>query len=189
MTRRPFDPRELDGSPDELGQVAEELERYTSLTAAETPHALEEGVMTAIAAEPAPRRGLLASLLAVLRGGGRANGPVRAVLVAATMVLAVVAVVAAGELASLFRNDQVGPSPVPTTIESPSVTPQPTPSTEPTPSLTPLPTPAVTEQPTPDESQGATTEPTETERPATPRPSGTPEEDHTETPHPSSSDG
>lgn len=190
MTRRPFDPGELDGSTDELNRVAAELERYTSLSAAETPHALEEGVMNAISAEPAPRPGLLAGVLAFLRGDGRAASPMRAVLVAGTMVLAVLAVVVAGELANLFNNSNVGgPSAVPTTIESPSATPEPTPSLQPTPSLTPIPTP--TEQPSVQESEPPSAEPSESEtpRPATPRPTETPEEDHTETPHPSASDG
>lgn len=189
MTRRPFDPGELDGSTDELNRVAAELERYTTLTAAETPQALEEGVMNAISAEPAPRPGLLAGVLAFLRGGGRAASPMRAVLIAGTMVLAVLAVVAAGELANLFNDSNVGgPTPVPTTIESPSETPETTPSLEPTPSLTPTPTP--TEQPSAEESQQPSVEPSESETPgpATPRPTETPEEDHTETPHPSSSD-
>lgn len=190
MTRRPFDSGELDGSTEELNRVAAELERYTSLTAAETPHALEQGVMNAIASEPAPRPGLLAGLVAMLRGDGRAASPMRAVLVAGTMVLAVLAVVAAGELANLFNNSNVGgPTPVPTTVESPIVTPEPTPSLTPTP--TPTPTLMPTEQPSAEESQQPSVEPSESEtpRPATPQPTQTQEEDHTETPHPSASDG
>ncbi len=194
MTRRPFNPGELDRPDDELEKTARELERYTSLTAAEVPHGLEDRVMAGLAEGPAPRRSLLAALFAPLasRPGG---GLARAAMVAGTMALAVLAVVAAGELANLFRSDQVGPSPVPTSIESPTTTPSPTPTHEPTstPTLEPTPSPTLVPTPAPtpsvEQSQESSAEPSdhESEKPATAQPTGSPEEDHSETPRPSGS--
>jgi hypothetical protein len=184
MTRRPFKPDEVDGSGDELEKTAGELERYTSLTAGEVPRGLEDRVMAGLAEGPTPRRGLLAAFFAPL-AGRRGGGMARVVMVAGTMALAVLAVVAAGELSNLFRNDQVGPSPLPTSIQSPTTTPSPTPTLEPapTPTLEPTqsPTLAPTFMPTPsmEQSQESSAEPSdhESEKPSTAEPTGSPEGD------------
>jgi len=190
MTRRPFDPRELDQPDAELDPVASELQRYAGLTAGEAPHGLDDRVMAALADGPPPRRGMIAQLLAPF-AMMRPHGPAaRAAMVAATMVLAIAAVVAAGELANLFRNDQVGPSPMPTVIESPSTTPSHSPTESPTMTVTPSPSPSITPVPTP--------QPTPTPRPSlaeTPEATSQPtahetpdgEDDHSETPQPTES--
>lgn len=189
MTRRPFEPRELDQPDAGLDPVARELERYAGLTAGEAPHHLDDRVMAALADAPPPRRGLVALLLAPF--AMRPHGPrARAAMVAATMVLAIAAVAAAGELASLFRGDQVGPSPMPTVIESPSTEPSHSPTESPTTPVTPSPSPsptvAPTLQPTPTprpslaETPEATSQPTAHETPDG-------EDDHSETPQPTES--
>jgi uncharacterized membrane protein YgcG len=169
MTRRPFDPRN-DGGLGEADPVVRELETYAGLTAAEQPHGLADRVMAAVADEPTPRRGILAGLLASLESGP-GGGMTRMVLVGATMALAVLAVVAFGQLANLFPDPQIGPSPLPSVPESvlPSTTETPTPSPSPSerPSRTPRPSP------TDDES---------------PEPSGSPDDDGSESPEPSDDD-
>ncbi len=185
MTRRPFDPGELDAPDAELGSVADALERYTKLTAGEVPPHIDDRVMAALADEPPPRRSALAALLAPLSWRPK-GGMARTFMVAATMALAILAVVAAGELASLIRNEQVGPSPVPAVSESPSATPSASPTGSPTPSATasPSPSPTPTAQPTPTprpsvvETPDATSQPTQHETPEA-------SDDHSETSRPS----
>jgi uncharacterized membrane protein YgcG len=150
MTRRPSDPRDP-GVSEGSDPVISELEAYISLTAAEHPHGLADRVMAAVAEEPTPRHGFLAGLLASLRAG-REGGMTRMVLVAGTMALAVLAVVVAGQLGNLFRDSQIGPSPLPSAVESaPSVTESPTPSPTPSdrPSRSPRPSPSDDESPDP----------------------------------------
>jgi hypothetical protein len=189
MTRRPFDPRELDRRDADRDPVADELERYAGLTSGEAPRGLDERVMAALADEPPPRRGLATLLFSPFLGLPR-GGMARTALVAATMAVAILAVVAAGELAGLFRNDQVGPSPVPSFIESPSATPSPSATHSPTLPVTPSPSSSATHSPVPPatstprpsgvETPGATSEPTDHETPEG-------ESDHSETPRPSDS--
>lgn len=185
MTRRPFDPREIDRDDPGLGRVADELERYAGLTASEVARGLDERVMAALDAAPPPRRGILAQLLAPFAAG--AQGRVaRAAMVGATMALAILAVVVAGELAGVIGNDGIGNSPAPTISASPTVSPSPSPS--PTESPSPSPSPSVTHEPTlaptprpsPAETPGETAEPTDHETPEA-------EDDHSETPRPSES--
>jgi outer membrane biosynthesis protein TonB len=188
VTRRPFDPGELDGRDSGRDEVAAELERYAGKTTGEVPHNLEQRVMAAVNEEPIPRRaGILAALLAPF-AFARGSGLARAAMIAGTAAIAVLAVVVAGELAGLFTMNQAGSSPSPTTIESPSSSPTSTPSPSPSisPSPTPTPSPVPTDlpaTPTPRPSvqptTGATAQPTESE---TPEPS---DDDHSETPHPS----
>lgn len=171
MTRRPFDPRELDTEPMELDPVARELSGYADLTAAEVAPDLAERVMAAVDGEPTPRR----SLLAMLFGPSAAGGGPRLLLVGATMVLGVLAVVLAGRLAGLLPDDQIGPSPSPSIVELPTASP--TPSL--TPSLTPSPTPTeepsrsprASRTPRPSPSDEATSRPTSTGEDETPEPS------------------
>lgn len=176
MTRPPFDPRDP-RDPSEPGDLLEgsdpairELEAYASLTAAEHPHGLADRVMAAVADEPTPRRGFLAGLFASLQAGSE-GGMMRMVLVAGTMALAVLAVVAAGQLGSLFSDPQIGPSPLPSVMESapPSV------SESPTPSPTPSERPSRSPRPSPSDDES-------------PEPSGSPDDDDGETPEPSDDD-
>ena len=180
MTRRPFDSGELGGGDPDLERVTRELEAYTRLTANESPRDLADGVMSSIGQLPAPRRGLVAGLLAPLAAWPHSNVG-RAVLVAGTVVVAIAAVAIAGELANLFQT-QVGPSPAPSTVESITVSPSPTPeeSTTPLPSVTPSPSPTLapaTPSPQPTESDTPETRTTE--------PSESPDDDDSESPHPS----
>ncbi len=173
MTRPPFDPRggrEGRDGPAGADPVIRELQAYAGLTAGDQPHGLADRVMAAVADEPTPRRGILAGLLASLEAGP-GGGMTRMVLVGATMVLAVLAVVAAGQLANLFPDPQIGPSPLPSVPESvaPSVTESPTPSPSPTERASRTPRPS----PSDDES---------------PEASGSPDDDETESPEPSDDD-
>ena len=170
MTRRPpYEPRDQERG--DLEPITGELERYAQLTAGEMPHGLPDRVMASLAAEPTPRRGALAWLLAPFSTS--AGGGTRLVMVAGTMALAVLAVVVAGQLAALFGDPQIGPSPSPpvqTPSPTPSVTPSPSPSQTPSVSPTPLPS-ASPVIPTP-----------------VPSPTGSDDDDETETPEPSDDD-
>jgi hypothetical protein len=184
MTGPPFDqrdPRDLAGDD----PVIRELEAYSGLTAGEQPHGITERVMAVIAEEPTPRRGFLAGLLGTLEGG-RGGGMMRIAMVTATMALAVLAVVLAGQLAELFREPQIGPSPLPSSIEStpPSVSEPPSPS--PTPSESPTTRPSRTPRPSPtdDESPEATASPDDDDN-SGPGGGG---DDESETPEPSDDD-
>jgi hypothetical protein len=137
MTRRPFDPVELDDAV-ALGDPAiDELERYATTTDTHAPPGLSERIMAAVEHEPSPRRGLFA-WLALPSSGGGAGRLLRISAVAATLVLAVAGALYAGQLAGLIRN--VGGEPTPTESVSPpatspeSITPAPSPSMVPTPS-------------------------------------------------------
>lgn len=186
MTRRPFDPRETGSAGGDLDPITEELERYAHLTQGEMPHGLADRVMTRVAEEPTPRRGLLAWLLAPFVAGP--GGAAQVVLVAGTMALAVLAVVLAGQLGELFDNRQTGTSPSPTVLESPSLSPTPTPTLSP--SLTPSPSPSLTPTPSPSPSSAApvvTPSPSDDDGPETPEPTDD-DEDDAETPEPSDDD-
>jgi hypothetical protein len=186
MTGRPRDPRNADPEPIDTDPSVRALERYAELTAGENPHGLADRVMASVADEPTPRRGLLASLFGPTAMGG---GAPRFLLVGATMALAVLAVMLAGRLASLFPDEQIGPSPSPSVIVLPSVRPSVSeppsvsPSPSPTPSEEPTRTPRATRSPRP--SPAGTTapspSPTDDDDRETPEPDETPEpseEDH-----------
>ncbi len=172
MTRRPFDPRDADTQPVELDPIARELERYADLTAGEMAPGISERVMDAVAHEPTPRRGLMASLFGPFGAGG---GAPRFLLVGATMALGILTVVLAGGIVGLLPDDQIGPSPSPSIIEPPSVSPSPTIS--PSPSEEPTRSPRATRTPRPSQSES-------------PDPSATDDDDDDdrETPEPSDDD-
>jgi hypothetical protein len=165
MTRRTRDPRQADTRPVELDPVAQELERYADLTAAELPHGLSERVMESVAREPTPRRGLLGLLF----GPGAGGGAPRFLLVGATMALGVLAVVLAGQIAGLLPDDQIGPSPSPSVIELPSLSPSP--SINPSPSEEPTRTPRATRTPRPSATESPEPTATDDEERETPEPS------------------
>jgi hypothetical protein len=167
MTRPPFPPR--DQEPGELDPTRE-LERYARLTDGEMPHGLSDRVMASLVDEPTPRRGPLAWLLGPF--GANAAGGTRLAMVAGTMALAVLAVVVAGQLAEIFDDPQIGPSPSPPVLQTPSPTPSATPSVTPSESPSPSPTPS---------SPPSTTTPL-------PSPTGTDDDDEPETPEPSDDD-
>jgi hypothetical protein len=169
VTRRPFDPGEIgagngEGDP-ELERAAAELLRYRDLTAEPPTAGFVDRVMAAVEREPIRGRGLLAWL-----SGARAwQQPLRAVALAAVVVLAVGGALVAGEISGIIRQGpQTGTSPAPVV----TLTPSPTPTTEPT-------EPA-SETPGPSESSGIP------ESSGSPEPSGTPEPTggDTETPRP-----
>jgi hypothetical protein len=140
MTRRPFDPSELDQRGGDAGHSISELESYLADTATGVPRGLEERVMAAVELEPAPHRGLLAWLLTPPASGAGIRRFARAGLLAAALVLAVAGALFAGQLADLLRNVGSGS---PTPIESVSPTPAPsvhassTPTVEPSPAASP----------------------------------------------------
>ena len=182
MSRRPFDPRELDRPADGADESLAELERYVTSTATDAPSGFTERVMNAVAEEPAPRRRLLGWLLAPSPAGG-AQRFARVGVLAATLVLAFAGALFAGELASLVRDFGSGetPTPSPTPSVTESVAPTPSQSIEATPPTSPdatmdgSPTPGSTgasPQATPVETPEASDDDTPEES-ETPRPSAT----------------
>jgi hypothetical protein len=128
MMRRPLRTGHDDGLDPDLEQTVADLDRYLVDSDAEPSRGFADRVMEAVESEPIPRRGVLALLTTALsseRG--------RVALLAATVAVAVIAVLATGQLAKVLPI-QFGGSPQP----SQSVPASP----EPSPSLTPLPSPS-----------------------------------------------
>jgi hypothetical protein len=140
MTRRPFDPVELDDAVASGDHAVSELERYAMTSDSDAPHGLSERIMAAVEREYTPRRGLFGWLPSPSSGGGTGR-LLRVGALAATLVLAVAGALYAGQLAGLLRH--VGGEPTPTESVSPpatlpeSTTPAPSPSIVPSPSGTP----------------------------------------------------
>lgn len=168
MTRHPYGPDELDRVDPELDRIADELERYAAARSGEPSLGLPSRIQAAIDDEPGPRRGWWAALLAGLRG---LRGPARAVAVMAVGVAVVVGALALGELAERARQDNVGSSPSPSPMVTPSVTPTPSPSPSGTPSPSPSPTASPSDEPT-----------------TRPSPAASDDDGEVETPEPSESD-
>ena len=70
MTRRPFDPRELEGLDPDLEPTLADLDRYLADTAEYPSPAFADHVMQAVDHEPTPRRGPLGALMAFLSAPG-----------------------------------------------------------------------------------------------------------------------
>ena len=197
MTRRPFDPRELDEPLASGDQGIGELERYAMTSDTDAPHGLADRVMAVIEREPAPRRGFFAWLVSPVPAGGGAGRFLRVGAVAATLVLAVAGALFAGQLADLVRDVGSSPSPTQTVSPSPSNPPSPTPIPSLSDAASPSATPeasddhggetSATAQPTPQHTANATPEDT-AEETGTPRPSATatasPSATPTQTPSP-----
>ena len=206
MSRRPFQPSELDGIDDPgsagLLAMARELERLDS-EAIRPSDGFTDRVLAAIGGEPLPRpmgvaglaarQGRLGAMLAALRdtwhvawSGGR---PLAARAQAMAFVLLLIVAVGsvsglatAGAINALFPPSQPSPRPTPALLTSPS------PTVEPTATPTEIP-PTTTPEPTEVTGPTRTPEPTETPEPNdTPEPNGTPRHTqrpgHTETPEP-----
>ena len=188
MTRRPFDRRELDRPSADAERSVVELESYLADTAMGAPRGLEERVMAAIEAEPAPRRGFLASLLAPSGSGAGMRRLARAGLLGATLVMAVAGALFAGQLSGLIHNVGSGsPTPTPTESVAPSQTesllPSPTTSQEATPSGSPAASEDVHGSPGASTTSGASAEETPDASPEeTPEGSKTPGPSATGTP-------
>ncbi len=177
MTRRPFDPGELDEPVASGEKAVSELERYAMTSDTDAPHGLSDRIMAAIEHEPTPRRGFLAWLANPTPGGGGAGRFLRVGAVAATLVLAVAGALFAGQLADIVRNVGASPSPTPSVSASPSVAP----SNTPQPSLSDAASPSATPEASDDHGgSGATAQPT-----AQQTAKATAEEDETKTPRPS----
>ena len=170
MSRRPFDPSELDQPLTDGNRAVSELESYVATTATGAPRGLSERVRAAVETEPVPRRGFLAWLLIPLGSAGGMRRFVRTSALGATLVLAVAGALVAGQLAGVLRNVGSG-SPTPTE----SVSPTPTESSAPT----LIPSPQLTSPGKPSASEGAH---------ESPEPSGTSEASEHETPEPSAAD-
>lgn len=189
MSRRPFDPGELDQPSTDAGRAIFELERYVATTATDAPRGLEDRVMAAVELEAAPRRGFLVWLLTPTASGSGLRRFARASALAATLVLAVAGALFAGQLADVVRN--IGSGSTPTHTPSESVVPTPTESIGPSPSSSEEASPKQSESPEPSASPGAsgggagasatgTADESNTARPsATPTPTATPEPPHT----------
>jgi hypothetical protein len=144
MTRRPFDPTEAGDLGPDMDATLADLDRYLADTAEYPSPAFADHIMESLAREPTPRRGLVGGLLAFVTAPGSGG---RLVLVAATMAVAILAVIAAGQLGNLLPPPNVGGSPSPTTIVSPSTRPSPTPSPSPSPRDSRSPRPSSSEAP------------------------------------------
>jgi len=181
---RQDDPRGLPGAPD-TDPVVEELERYAHATRAVPPADLADRVMAAVEQSPAPRRGFMAGIAAIVSGRARGHRWAQAAVMAATLVLAVGGIFAAGELARLVRDGtNVGTSPSP--VEQ-TFSPSPSPSA--TPTVTPSPTPSATPDASESEQEASET-PEATEQPTQPpaaTPSPSDDEEHSSSPKPSES--
>lgn len=145
MSRVPFTPAELGVDDASLASAAAELERYAQLTQRGATPSFVASVLAAVEAEPAPRRGPWAALLA----------PGGALRQSFAMLAAVGVIVAAIGIGFLLGRVADGPAPgvgtspspsqvVATPSASPAVTPNPTPSPtlSPTPSASPTPAPS-----------------------------------------------
>jgi hypothetical protein len=133
VTREPFTPAEVGIDDESLHAVAAELEDYAQLAHQAPSAMLVRSVMDAVDAEPAPRRGWLATLTAP---GGTAR---RSLAVAATAGVVVVAI-GIGFLLGRVADAPapgVGGSPAPSAVTTPSPTPTPTPTPTPSPSVAP----------------------------------------------------
>lgn len=134
MSRRPFDPNELDQPASDTDSAVGELERYTMDTHIDEPQGLTDRIMASIEHEPTPRRGLLAWLAGSPPGAGHGRF-LRVGAVAATLVLAVAGALFAGQLADLVRD--VGADVTPSPSPSPSLSPVPSSSEAPSALATP----------------------------------------------------
>lgn len=182
MSRSPFDPSEVDGGLDPRDPAIEELERYAAIASDGAPGTLADRVMSAVAAEPTPRRGLLAWLVTPPSAGRPFARFARVTALAATLVLAVAGALYAGELARLVRDFGVGTTPQPSPSISESFEPSPSPSVSPGPSVTP----EESESESPDASGApGSSSPAATPRPSTGQPSPTGSEDESKSPTPS----
>jgi hypothetical protein len=190
VTRRPFNPNELDQPMDDADRVSAELESYLADTATGAPRGIEQRVMVAIEHAPAPRRGFLSWLLTPSGSNSGMRRFARAGLMAATLVIAVAGALFAGQLSGLIRNVGNGsPTPVESISPAPSesLVPSPTTSLEASPTGSPESSenahgspgssnsPEASAEETPDTSPEETPDSSETPRPSkTASPSATP---------------
>lgn len=181
MSRSPFDPSEVDGSLDPRDPAVEELERYATIASDQAPGNLADRVMSAVAAEPTPRRGLMAWLVTPPSAGRPFARFARVTVLGATLVLAVAGALYAGELARLVRNFSVGSTPQPSPSITESFEPSPSESVSPSPSVSPV----ESESESPDQSGEPSGVPTTTPRSPTSQPSPTGSEDESKSPSPS----
>ena len=125
MIRHPYGPDELDRANPALDRVAERLQAYASDERSGPPVDLAAHIRAAVDASPDPALGWWARVVAPLAttvGGAAAAAVVAAAVIAALVI---------GDLADLIRNPgNVGTTPSPPAILSPS----------PSPSVTPMPT-------------------------------------------------
>ncbi|HEY4767600.1 MAG TPA: hypothetical protein VII26_01535 [Candidatus Limnocylindria bacterium] len=181
MSRSPFDPSEVDGSLDPRDPAVEELERYATIASDQAPGNLADRVMSAVAAEPTPRRGLMAWLVTPPSAGRPFARFARVTVLGATLVLAVAGALYAGELARLVRDFSVGSTPQPSPSITESFEPSPSESISPSPSVSPV----EPESETPEQSAEPSAAATATPRQSTSQPSPTGSEDESKSPSPS----
>jgi len=176
MSRYPYGHDELDRNDAELDEVAHRLERYADGRRGEPPVGLAARIHAAIGDEPDPARGWWQSLIA----GPRVWPPmVRTMAAAGVATLAVVGAVAVAQLMGDV-GPNVGASPSPQVIDSPSQSPSvsPSPTASPSPSPSPSPTPTVAPTSVPTAPPASSPSPTATDD----------DDDDDETPEPSESD-
>jgi len=150
MTRRPFDPGETGELGPDMESTLSDLDRYLADTAEFPSPAFADQVMDAVGHEPAPRRGVLGALLTFFATPSSAG---RTVLLAATVAVAILAVVAIGQVGNLLPPSVGNGTPSPPQVSSPSP--------EPSPSLSPSPSPRETRSPRPSSSAAESPEPSD----------------------------
>jgi uncharacterized membrane protein YgcG len=162
MTRRPNRPDDDDGLDADLQSTVADLDRYLADSDSGPARGFADRVMEAVESEPIPRRGVLA-VLATTFSSDRG----RVVLMAATVAVAVLAVVATGQLARIlptqFGSPQPSPSVQASPEPSPSITPSPSPRVSPSPSAEPSGSGSDDESESPDKSDDADESPSATD--------------------------
>jgi hypothetical protein len=158
VTRRPFRPGDDDGLDADLQSTVADLDRYLADSDTDPSRGFADRVMEAIESEPIPRRGVLA-LLATTFSTDRG----RVALMAATVAVAVLAVVATGQLARILPTQFGSPHPSPSVPASPEPSPPITPSPSVSPSAEPSPSGSDDESESPDESDDADESPSATD--------------------------
>jgi hypothetical protein len=129
VTRRPFDQNEIGDLGRDMDPALADLDRYLADTAENPSAGFADHVMAALEQQPAPRRGALGALLAFVSTPG---GGGRVALMVATVMVAILAVVAIGRIDGLLPSHVGTTTPEPTRLVSPS--PEPSPSLTPSPS-------------------------------------------------------
>lgn len=158
----------------ELLEAERALNEYAASTEGTPPPGFSDWVMRSLAGERLPRRGLLASLAALLTTPGPRRLATQAVALSLVVVVGVASAVALGQVGNLLPDNNVGTSPpVPSVESTPSLGPTPTAEPTPSPTTTPVvePPPSGAAEPipvpTPEESEDESQTPSPSETPST----------------------
>lgn len=147
----------------ELRSVEAKLADYVASTDEAPSPGFTDWVMRSIGGEPAPRRGLAATLAFRFSQPGPMRRVAQAAVVVAIVAAGIGSAIAIGNLGGVLPQPGSSPSPLPSVEATPIPTASPSPTTQPSPSPTANPTPIPTESPD------------DTDEPETPEPEETPD--------------